>query len=191
MSCSLSDLPRGDCGHCRSEKLRFGEVRTLGSYQDSIREAVLKIKHAAYEPLALALGQRLAACISQAPFEEPPDLVAPVPIHWLKRLGRHTNTAATLARSVAGALGLPLRTGLLVCRRNLKRQASLTPPQRKINVKDAFRAGRWSRPAGLRVLLVDDVMTTGATANEAARALLAAGAVTVNVATVARSSPEF
>lgn len=189
--CAETDLPRDDCGHCRGLRLRFCEVRTIGSYQDSLREAVLKIKHAVHEPLAIALGQRLAACTLARPLAQPPDLVAPVPMHWFKRLWRHTNTADTLARAVATALGLPLDTGLLVCRRYLAKQSTLTPPQRKLNVRGAFRTSRWARLAGKSVLLVDDVMTTGATAQEASRALLEAGAAAVNVVTVARSTPEF
>jgi ComF family protein len=191
MICSAVDLPRGDCGHCRGKRLHFSGVRTIGSYQHVLRQAVLKIKHAAYEPLAVALGQRLAECVSQRPLAEAPDVVAPVPVYWFKRLWRQTNTAETLARSVAAALGLPHQSGLLVCRRYMARQATLTPPQRRANVRDAFRISRLARLKGRRVLIVDDVMTTGATANEAARALLAGGAAAVYVATVARSTPDF
>jgi ComF family protein len=191
MICPAADVSRGDCGHCRQEKWQFREARTLGSYQEALREAVLKIKHVAYEPLAIALGQRLAECIQDRPLVEHPEVVAPVPMHWFKRLWRHTHTAQTLARAVALHLELPLASGLLVCRRPLARQASLTPPQRKLNVRGAFRRSRLVRLTGKRVLIVDDVMTTGATAQEAARALIEGGAAAVFVATVARSSPDF
>ena len=189
--CAETDLPRGDCGYCRGQRLHFTAVRTLGSYQDALRQAVLKIKHAAHEPLAVALGQRMAACLLARPLAEKPDLVAPVPMHWLKRLVRRTNTAETLARAVATTLDLPLHSRLIRCRRLLARQASLTPPQRKLNVRDAFRASPWTRLNGRRVLVVDDVMTTGATAQEVSRALREAGAAAVYVATVARSTPDF
>jgi ComF family protein len=189
--CSEVDLPRGDCGYCRGLKLRFSEVRTLGSYEGPLRQAVLKIKHAAHEPLAVALGQRMAEQVVARPLAEAPDLVTAVPMHWLKRIWRRTNTALTLAESVAKLLGLPHHPGLLVCRRLLARQATLTPPQRRINVRNAFRTSRFARIDGKRVLLVDDVMTTGATAQEAARTLLTGGAATVFVATVARSTPDF
>jgi ComF family protein len=189
--CSEFDLPRGDCGYCRGLKLRFSEVRTLGSYEGPLRQAVLKIKHAVHESLAVALAQRLAEQIAARPLTERPDLVAPVPMHWLKRIWRGTQTAQTLAAGVARSLELPHRPGLLVCRRLLARQATLTPPQRRINVRNAFRTSRLAWISGQRVLLVDDVMTTGATAQEAARALLAGGAAAVSVATIARSTPDF
>jgi predicted amidophosphoribosyltransferase len=79
----------------------------------------------------------------------------------------------------------------LVCTRFLRRQSSLTPPERRRNVRGAFRASRRASLAGQRILLVDDVMTTGATAHEGSRALLEAGAASVYIATVARSSPDF
>jgi len=191
-TCSEADLALGNCPDCRSRKLLFVAARTIGPYKSELRQAVLKTKHASFEPLATALGQRLAEAILRRPFDEPPELVAPVPVYWLKRLWRKTHTAATLARAVAGELGLPLAAGLLVCRRYLRRQATLTPPERRKNVRGAFCTSLlWRRGiAGRRILLIDDVMTTGATAHEAARVMLAAGAAAVYVATAARSSAD-
>jgi ComF family protein len=191
MACSEADLPRGDCSNCRGRKLLFTAARTIGPYRDNLRQAILKAKHELHEPLAAALGQRLAEAVVQAPFVAPPNLVVPVPMHWLKRLWRKTNPAETIAQSLAKTLHLPLASQALVCRRILRRQATLTPAQRRLNVRGAFRAGRWLNLAGKHVLLVDDVMTTGATAHEASRALLDAGASTVYVATVARSTSDF
>ena len=87
-------------------QLKFAEVRTLGSYEGVLRQAILKIKHAAHEPLAVALGQRLAEQIASRPLLEKPDLVAAVPMHWLKRIWRGTHTAQTLSASVARTLAL-------------------------------------------------------------------------------------
>src|SRR5438034_8182713 len=112
-------------------------------------------------------------------------------MYWLKRMWRGTNPAGTVAMAVARRLELPMVSRALTCVRLLRRQATLTPPQRRRNVRGAFRAARPAKIAGKRVLLVDDVMTTGATAHEGSRALLEAGAAAVYVATVARSSPEF
>ena len=191
LTCSEVDLAHGDCWNCRGRKLLFQEARCIGSYDTAIRAAVLKCKHSFHEPLALALGQRLAESLRAKPLSKVPDLVAAVPIHWLRRLWRGTSTTETLARSVARQLGIRPAIGLLVCRRPLRRQATLTPVERRRNVRGAFRTSRFWNITGRSVLLIADVMTTGATAHEAARALLAAGAASVFVATVARSSPNF
>jgi ComF family protein len=156
----------------------------------NLRHAVLKAKRAEYEPLAGALGQRLAERVVELPFAEQPEVVVAVPMHWLKRMWRRTNPAESLARSVARQLQIPHAKNALVCRRFLRRQALLSPDERRRNVRGAFGASRFVNVSGKRILLVDDVMTTGATAQECCRALLAAGAAAVCVATVARSSAE-
>lgn len=189
--CSMADVPSGTCANCRGSKLLFEQARTIGPYHGALRQAVLKAKHSHFEALGAALGQRLAEAIERSPFKEAPGLVLGVPMHWLKRAWRGTNPAGTVAAAVARRLGLPLASGALQCVRLLRRQATLTPLERRRNVRGAFRVSRRARIAGTRVLLVDDVMTTGATAHEGSRALLEAGAAAVYVATVARSSPEF
>jgi ComF family protein len=185
------DIARGDCFQCRSRKLLFSAARAIGPYEGALRQAVLKAKHAAYEPLAKALGLVLAAQIQESPFGEPPDAVTAVPMHWLKRVWRNTNPEETICRAVAIQLGLENLSGALVCRRYLQRQSSLNPADRRKNVRGAFCAARFARIAGKRILLIDDVMTTGATAHECSRALLEAGASRVFVATVARASADF
>ena len=187
MPCSAADADAGDCYECRDRKLLFDEARSIGVYDGPLRGAILKIKHSQYEPLATALGCQLAEQLRQRPFTEPCDLVIPVPMHWLQRVWRGTSTAHTLARAVARSLGL--RCGnRLVCRRMLRRQHTLPAIKRRENVRGAFRVSWRYRVSGLRILLVDDVMTTVATANEAARTLLRAGAAAVCVATVARGT---
>jgi len=186
--CSEIDVPRGNCGACRSRKLLFIAARTIGPYQGALRTAVLKGKHALHEPLVKALGQRLAETIRQFPFAELPELVVPVPTYWLKQWWRKTNPPSTVGEALARHLGIPWAGRALICKRYLQRQANLTLPERRKNVRGAFYARSGSKLAGKRILLVDDVMTTGATADEGARALLAAGAAAVYVATVSRSS---
>jgi ComF family protein len=188
----LSDADAGhaDCWNCRGRKLLFREARTIAPYHGQLREAVLKMKRSECQPLAAALGVRLAEALIKQPLPAKPDLVAAVPMHWLKRLWRGTNPAETAAKSVAQRLNLRLAAGLLVCRRYLRRQATLNAAERRRNVRGAFRVSRRWSIQGRSVLIVDDVMTTGATAHEVARALLAAGASQIFVATVARSSPD-
>ena len=176
--------------------MHYDEARTLGKYEDALREAVLKIKHPYHEPLAAGLGQQLAGQLMERPFGEPPELVVPVPMFWLQRLWRGTNAAETLALAVAQSLGLPIATNLLVCRRWLKKQSTLNTQERRRNVRHAFRVSWRYRVSwrdtvrNTRILLIDDVLTTGATAHEAARALRQASAAAVYVAAVARSTHE-
>src|SRR4051794_10431714 len=92
--CSEADLPHGNCGNCRGAKLLFDSARTIGPYEGALRQAVLMAKHALYEPLSIALGERLAEAIERQPLAERPDLVVPVPVHWLKRIWRKTNPAS-------------------------------------------------------------------------------------------------
>ena len=185
------DLARGDCGDCRSRKLLYAAARAIGPYDALLRQAVLQAKHASCEPLAAALGQRLAEAIEQQPFAEPPDAVIAVPLFWSERMRRRCNPASTIAEAAARQLRLPFLRHAFVCRRPLQRQATLSAPQRQQNVRGAFRVWRKHAIAGKRILLIDDVMTTGATAHEVARGALAAGATCIYVATVARSTPEF
>lgn len=189
--CSEADLPLDNCGTCRSRRTLFAAARTIGTYEGSLSNAVLRAKHAVAAPLARALGQQLAKAIERQPYSELPDVVIPVPRHWLRHAWRNTNPARTIAAAVARHLRLPLNVHSLVCRRLLRQQATLSAPERLRNVRGAF-AVRWRGSIqGKRLLLVDDVMTTGATAREASRVLVAAGAASVYVATVARSSPNW
>lgn len=187
--CSTADIPLGNCGDCRGHKMLFSASRTLGAHEGRLREAVLKAKHAFHEPLAFALGQQLALSIAQCPFTSAPDLIVPVPMHWLRRLSRRTHPAGTLARAAAEVLHLPLSDHAFIGSRAIRHQSSLSGAERRKNVRGAFSV-RWpKRLRGKRILLVDDVMTTGETARECARVLLQSGAATVYVATVSRNAP--
>jgi ComF family protein len=186
MPCPEHDAATGPCPNCRGLRLKFDEARTIGPYEGPLRQAVLACKHARYEALAADLGRQLAERMAERPFAQPPELVVPVPMFWPQRLWRGANAAESLAIAAASALRLPVARNLLVCRRFLKKQSTLRPDERRRNVRRAFRASWRYNVTGVRLLLVDDVMTTGATAQETAGVLRDAGAASVVVAAVAR-----
>jgi ComF family protein len=136
------------------------------------------------------VGGRLAAPLAAELAAAPAgwDLVVPVPLHWRRRLARGYNQAAAIARPLACRLGLPAAEALARCRPTPP-QTALPRPARRHNPRGAFAvpARHRRRLAGRRVLLVDDVVTTGATLDAAARALLAAGAAEVHAVAVART----
>lgn len=115
------------------------------------------------------------------------DLVVPIPMHWSRRIRRGTNSSEILAESVAGTLRAPLLLGVLVRRRNTLPQKDLKPRERFRNVRGAFGVKPGYDFRGLRVLLVDDILTTGATCSEAAGTLLRSGAASVAAAVLARA----
>lgn len=179
-------VQRGRCPACRGQSLHFEAAYRLGVYEGCLAETVNKIKHVAFEGLAEELGEQWAQARRQEFDLLGPDAVVPVPLHWRKRLSRGYNQSAALAFGLAGRLGKPYRPRWLKrTRATGDQKAQASPSARRENVKDAFRG----RPdtAGKHVLLVDDVMTTGATASEAAGALLKAGASRVSVAVLARA----
>lgn len=186
----VPDLPNvnGNCAECRANKPAFAGVRTLGAYDAELRKAVLRVKHPVHEPLGMQLGRLLGERIQLDNFQPAPEVVAPVPMYWLKRMWRRTNPAETLAESVARQLRLPCITDLIRCRRWLAKQHQLAPTERLKNVLGAFELGWGFDIRGANVLIVDDVMTTGATGNAVARALKKAGAAKVYVAAAARGT---
>jgi ComF family protein len=175
------------CGRCRTRPDAFLLARAPFVYRDggTVRTAVLLAKHAGQMGLLRALAEALAAEAPRHLSLGEWDAVIPVPLHWRRRWHRGFNQAEILADAVGRRHGLP------VVRRTLIRGRP-TPPQqgdpeaRQRNVRDAFRVRRPDRIAGRRLLLVDDVFTTGATANACAGVLGAAGAIAVGVLTLAR-----
>jgi ComF family protein len=177
----------GRCGGCRHAPPAFAAARVLGSYQDAMRQSVLKIKHAWYEPLAMALGRLLAERIEQTPLPARPDYVVAVPMHWRRRMWRGTNSAQTLAETIAARLAIPLAGRLVRCIRMTEKQSSLPVSERQKNVRGAYAVSRARNIAGKTILVVDDVITTAATCDEVARVLKRAGAEQVYAAAVART----
>jgi ComF family protein len=159
----------------------------LGIYDGELRRAVLRMKHPQHEVQAAALADLLwkECCSELSDFQ--PDVVVPVPMFWARRLSRGANSPDVIARVLAARLQVPW-CGMLSRRRNTAPQASLSPPARFTNVRGAFRFRRDFDCSDARVLLVDDVLTTGATCGEAAKVLMQNGARRVAVAVVARAN---
>ncbi|MBP85617.1 MAG: hypothetical protein CMJ64_02705 [Planctomycetaceae bacterium] len=184
-------LPRGsgttasDCPNCRNKRLHFDRAIALGVYGGRLREVVLQMKRATGELVALALGQLLAQRIRED-LGELPDVVAPVPTHWSRRLGRDVNCTDLLVEAVTDQLVMPAKTQVLRCRRRTQKQGTLLPTERRENVRGAYAVRPLSHLEGQTVLVIDDVMTTGATADEVAKVLRKVGVTGVLVAVVAR-----
>jgi ComF family protein len=177
----------GRCAICREHTPVFDAAVRLGPYHGLLREAVLRIKNHAGETLAELLGEFWANQAGEALRSLGADVVVPVPLHWRRRWRRGYNQSAALASGLAARLRLPCGAGGLRRTRATPIQTPQTVAGRRENVRGAFAAARNAFLTGRTVLLVDDVMTTGATASEAARALKAAGAARVAVAALARA----
>jgi ComF family protein len=176
----------GGCSSCRDTPLAFERVLRLGPYDGLLREVVLRMKHASGESLAELLGALWFEHGSARLKEVGADVVVPVPLHWWRSWRRGYNQSAALAEGLARGLGIPWQRRLARIRAT-ESQTAQTPAGRWQNMRGAFRA-RGRRLAGT-VLLVDDVLTTGSTCDEAAKVLRRAGAQRVVVAVLAKSQP--
>ena len=172
------------CSRCRQERPAFQGARSLYIYEGAAREAVRALKYNYLSALAQPMAQLMARYVEEEGIEA--DLLVAVPLYARRRRLRGYNQSALLARELSRLCGLSLAERGVARRRNTAPQArSVDAEARKRNVADAFNSDRrWVE--GKRVLLIDDVMTTGATLNACARALREAGAVSVWALTFAR-----
>jgi ComF family protein len=164
----------------------FGRARAVAQHEGAARALVHKLKYSDRQELAVAMGRMMAS--AAADVIEDATVIVPVPLHWTRLWQRRFNQAAALANQLGGHAGLPVEPVFLRRRKRTRMQVGLTRTQRQQNLQGAFVVPEESRPAlrGQRVLLVDDVMTTSATANAAARILLRGGAESVDIVTFAR-----
>jgi predicted amidophosphoribosyltransferase len=174
------------CVHCAGERWKFDRVYSLGPYADALRDACLRIKHPGTEPLAVALGEELFVEWRERLLDAKYDLIVPVPHHWRQRAWRTQLVPVTLGRALSQATGVPLSLHLVRKAKFTRRQSTLSVTERRANLRDAFRALPGRKATGRRVLIVDDVLTTGTTADRVARVLRERGASAVDVAVVAR-----
>jgi ComF family protein len=188
----------GLCRACRLAPPPFARAVAYGLYRGRLKDAIHALKYDRLYPAARELGRMLAVTISQLAPEMPEGLlVIPVPLHKSKQAHRGFNQARALAVQARACLRkshphwrLALEPNALLRVRPTESQAGLTPRQRRLNVRAAFSVADRARVAGKNALVIDDIMTTGATARAAALALKRSGAANVFVATLARARRE-
>jgi ComF family protein len=187
------------CRACRLVPPPFVRAVAYGLYQGRMRDAIHAFKYGRLYPAAGELGRILAEAIGQLFGQAPNEmLVVPVPLHRSKLAQRGFNQARSLAQKALGFLArsyptwkLALADSSLMRLRATQSQAGLSPRERRLNVRGAFMVSNPGAVAEKHILLVDDILTTGATARAAAKALLDAGAASVWVATLARAQRSF
>ncbi len=177
--------PQGQaCLRCRQEPPSLAAARCPFTFEGTARAAVHALKYQGLAAIAPTMADLMAAFLRDHP--QPADLIVPVPLFPRRQRQRGYNQAALLAKELSPRLGLPLAKGALMRRRPTPPQArSVDLAARRANVAGAFAADA-AQVAGRRLLLIDDVMTTGATLDACGRALLDAGAVAVFALTFAR-----
>lgn len=178
-------LVEGGCSRCRDGTLHFEGACRLGPYEGLLRELILRIKQRPGEGLAECLGELWVLATGPRLGQLGAHVVVPVPLHWRRYWTRGFNQSEVLGRALAHGLGLPFRKTCLRRIRHTPQQTQQSRSGRMDNVRGAFQARPDSRLQGKTILLIDDVLTTGSTCSEAARALRKAGAKRVVVAVLA------
>lgn len=176
------------CGECQLHPPHFVSARAHLLYEGSARDLIhlFKYSHRTHlrRPLALLALEGLTEFVTS----RNPDVIIPVPLHRSRLRSRGFNQAVLLGGLFSNRLSIPMLADGLIRTRPTEPQIELSAEDRKNNVKGAFAAKRVDSISGKRILLLDDVMTTGSTVNECARVLKKAGAASVVVTTVARTA---
>jgi ComF family protein len=175
--------PAHHCQNCLQHKKSFSGVTPLGPFEGPLREAVHRFKYRGDINLDRPLGNMLARKLGNT--SPCFGMIVPVPLHPIKLRQRGYNQSTLIARQLARALKIPLVRDLLIRNKQGATQKEISARDRKKNVRQLFTCTRQLQ--GESILLVDDVMTTGATARESSKTLLRAGAKAVHVAVLARA----
>ena len=183
------DGEKAVCAACRMERFAFDAARSFGVYEKTLVRAMLLLKFERIEPLGGWFAAELARLVEQHPQELTADVVVPVPLHRVRLKERGYNQAEMVSRPLARGLGLPHRN-LLTRVKPRPNKHILTLRERWESVRGAFATRPGSQVDNVRVLLVDDVMTTGATLDACAKVLRDAGAKAVVGLTVARAEKD-
>jgi ComF family protein len=184
-----SQATRSLCRLCRLEFFAFDRARSFAIYNDTLFDAIVLLKYEEVTRLGNWFAERIAGCIAQELDEWRVDAVVPVPLHPGRQRERGYNQAELIARPLAKRLGARADTRLLTRTKPRPAQLLLSRSERWKSVRGAYATPGGAKVDNLRILLVDDVMTTGATLDACARALKKAGASRVVGLTVARLVP--
>jgi len=176
------------CASCQDDPHAYAKARSAFAYNENSRALILRFKHGDQLHGVPTFAQWMAKAGRE--LIESSDIVAPVPLHRWRLLKRRYNQAALLALAIGKIADKPVRVDLLTRRKQTPSQGHLSRKAREANVRGAFALGKRAEVKGKTVLLIDDVMTSGATSDACARVLLKAGAARVNVLTLARAGSE-
>lgn len=195
-ACDLCGMPlssfansevAGPCPACREQPYAFARARSYGIYEGALKRAILLLKFEEIKPLGGWFAGRLAELVKKEHEKLAADVVVPVPLHRQREKERGYNQAALIAKPLAKELGLPYKAVLLMRTKPRPNKQILSIEERWTSVRGAFATCSCSQVDNQRVLLVDDVLTTGATVDACARVLREAGAKSVVCLTVARA----
>lgn len=175
------------CQDCCEQKFAFRCARSFGLYEGALVHAILLLKYERIEPLGAWFATRLAEVVRGEIDKLAADVVVPVPLHPQRKKERGFNQVDLFAEPLSRRLGLPYRPALLMRARPRPEKHLLRNEERWEAVRGAFAIQAGGRVDNLRILLLDDVMTTGATLDACSRALRDAGAESVLGLTVARA----
>lgn len=172
----LKGSTRGYCRRCRGRDSPLRRARGLGAYAGVVVDLVQSLKYGRKPSIACRMGVMMGNLALYDPVLRAGELLIPVPLHPARLRERGYNQAERLARSVSQTMRIPISSRSLIRRRATKTQTLLGEEERRENVKGAFLVVREEEVRGKKVILVDDVLTSGATLTSAASALLEAGA---------------
>lgn len=178
----------GLCMICRQGLRGFDSAYSYGFYDGPLQRLIHLLKYEGVYTLAAPLSDYLVRAL---PRHQPLDAIVPMPIHWRRRWHRGFNQAEMLARPLARRTGLALLCSAVARTRGTSPQAGLSDRQRRLNVRGSFSVRKPELVRGRHLLLLDDVLTTGATASACGAALKQAGAASVSVLSLARADRRF
>jgi ComF family protein len=175
------------CNHCRGDKLRFDRTMALGAYEGNLRQLVMRMKTDRSQLVANTLVELAWQELGARLLDLNVTAIAPVPMHLRRRWQRGVDPPRAMAERIAAKLGVPAAVGLLRLKRNVAPQVGLSRPGRFRNIAGEMAVRSTYHLQAAHVLLVDDILTTGATCSEAARVLKRAGAKQVTVFVMTRT----